>query len=113
MAVEQLTAIGYGLVLFGVLVGVGILVLQKFGDTVVTGCTQASCGAAGAWNATAQVCSNATSANCGAGSGTAYTGISYVATQLGSTGLTSYIPLIIIIMIAGLIFAYFGKGKGY
>lgn len=81
MAIEQLTAIGWGLVTFGIILGLGLVVLQKFGDV--------------------------------AGAGTANTTIQYIMTQMGSTGLAGYIPLIIIIVIAGLIFAYFGKGKGY
>ena len=81
MAIEQLTAIGWGLVTFGIILGLGLVVLQKFSDV--------------------------------AGAGTANTTIQYIITQMGSTGLAGYIPLIIIITIAGLIFAYFGKGKGY
>jgi len=81
MAVEQLTAIGWGLVMFGVIIGLGVTVLSKFGDTV---------------------------------GGGANTTIQYVITQMGSAGLAGWIPVIIVVVIAGLIFAYFGmKGKSY
>jgi hypothetical protein len=82
MAVEQLTAIGWGLVVFAVIVGVGIVVLQKLADTV--------------------------------GAGAANTTITYIITQLGSTGLAGWIPVVIVILIAGLVFLMFGnKGKMY
>jgi hypothetical protein len=84
MAMEQLTAIGWGLVMFGVIIGVGVTVLTKLGDQV---------------------------------GGTANTTIQYVITQMGSTGLAGWIPVIIVIVIAGLIFLYLGggigKGKAY
>lgn len=81
MAVNQLTAIGWGLVMFGVIIGLGVTVLAKFGETV---------------------------------GGAANTTIQYVITQMGSTGLAGWIPLIIVVVVAGLIFAYFGmKGKAY
>ena len=83
MAIERLTAIGWALVSFGIIIGLGTVVLQKFSDQT---------------------------------SGTANTTIQYVITQLGSTGLAGWIPLIIVVVIAGLIFLYFGmggKGQSY
>jgi len=79
MAVERLTAIGWGLVTFGILIGLGIVVLDKL------------------------------SANVG---GTANTTIQYVMTQLGSTGLAGWIPVVIVVLIAGLILVMFGGGRG-
>jgi len=110
MAVERLTAIGWGLVMFGIVIGLGVTVLQRFGDVVVI------CSDVGApsWNATAQQCQNLTNGTIGSAGGSAYTGISYVTTQMGSSGLAGWIPVIIVVVIAGLIFAYFGmKGKAY
>jgi len=78
--INLLTTIGWGLVMFGLIIGLGVTVLSKFGDV--------------------------------AGSGDANTTIQYVITQMGSTGLAGWIPLIIVVLIAGLIFAYFGMGKG-
>lgn len=79
MAVEQLTAIGWGLTMFAIIVGIGLVVLAKLGDTV---------------------------------GGTANTTIQYVMTQLGSTGLAGWIPVVIVVLIAGLVLALFG-GKKY
>ena len=81
MAVERLTAIGWGLVMFGIIVGIGVVVLQKFSEQT---------------------------------SGTANTTIQYVITQMSSSGLTGWLPVIIVVLIAGLILALFGgKGKTY
>ena len=80
MAVERLTAIGWGLTMFAIIVGIGLVVLSKLGDTV---------------------------------GGTANTTIQYVMTQMGSTGLAGWIPVVIVVLIAGLVLALFGGGKKY
>lgn len=79
---SALTAVGWSLVTFGIVIGLGVVVLDKFGQT--TG-------------------------------GTANTTLQYIITQMGSTGLAGWIPVIIVVTIAGLIFAYFGmrSGKSY
>jgi hypothetical protein len=110
---QQLTAIGWGLVMFGVIVGVGVTVLTKFGDQVVQ-CANIG-GAVATWNATTQLCANL-SGSTAAGTGSGYTTMSYVVTQMGQSGLAGWIPVIIVIVIAGLIFLYLGggmKGKNY
>ena len=94
--------------MFGLVIGLGMITLQKFGDSVVT-CADIG-GDTATWNATTQLCANSSGAT-GAGSGAGYTAISYVGTQMGSSGLAGWIPLIIVVLIAGLIFAYFGMGK--
>lgn len=79
--INTLTSIGWGLVMFGIIIGLGVTVLSKFGETV---------------------------------GGNANTTIQYVITQMGSSGLAGWIPLIIVVVVAGLIFAYFGmRGKAY
>jgi len=78
--INLLTTIGWGLVMFGLIIGLGVTVLSKFADV--------------------------------SGSGEANTTITYVIGQMGSSGLAGWIPLIIVVLIAGLIFAYFGMGKG-
>jgi hypothetical protein len=109
MAMQQLTAIGWGLVTFGIIIGVGVTILTKFGDNVVTCGTIG--GGAGTWNTSLQLCQNV-SGTTAAGSGAGYNVLSYVTTQMGSTGLAGWIPVIIVIVIAGLIFLYLGKGVG-
>ena len=63
------------------------------------------------WNSTSQTCVNASNTDPQTGVGTSYVSLAYISTQLGSTGLASYIPLIIIVMVAGVIFLYFGMGR--
>lgn len=79
MVVDRLTAIGWGLVTFAIILGLGLTVMTKFGAAV--------------------------------GAGTANTTIDYVMTQLGSSGLAGWIPVIIVIVIAGLVLAVFAGGK--
>jgi hypothetical protein len=81
MAVEQLTAIGWGLTMFAIIIGIGLVVLSKLSDTV--------------------------------GAGSANTTIQYVITQMGSTGLAGWIPVVIVVLIAGLVLALFGGAKKY
>jgi hypothetical protein len=106
--IQWLTGVAYGIVGLVMIVGIGIVVLQKIGDSVVT------CAAAfPTWNATTQLCQNA-SGSTTAGAGTAYTGISYGVTQLGSTGLLSWLPAVIALIIGVFFLAYFaGKKKEY
>lgn len=111
MAVDRLTAIGFGLTTFAIIVGLGLVVITKLGDQVVN--CNAIGGGASTWNSTLGLCVNA-SGSTGAGAGSAYTTVSYVATQMGSTGLAGWIPVIIVVLIAGLVLALFGgKGKSY
>ena len=102
MAVERLTAVGWGLVTFGLVIALGMIVLTKFGDQIVT------CSADKLWNATSQLCGNATGTASGSGNG--FAGVSSVITNLGSTGLAGWLPVVIVVIIAGLIFSYFGMG---
>ena len=108
----QLTSLGWGIVTFSIIVGVGALVITKLGDSV------ASCNSSVGmhYNSTARTCylTNGTPASDPLNSG--WSNLNYMNTQLGSTsGLASYVPLIIIIAIAGLLLGGFlvqgGKRK--
>lgn len=79
--VNMLTAIGWGLVMFAIIVGIGLVVLSKLADTV--------------------------------GTGTANTTINYVMGQMGSDGLAGWIPVVIVVLIAGIVLALFGGKKNY
>ncbi len=63
------------------------------------------------WNTSSQTCLNAIGAESSAGTGTAYTSIAYMLTNLGSGGLAGWVPAIIAISI-GLLFlgAFIMKG---
>lgn len=79
MAVERLTALGWGIVMFAIVIGLGLLVLTKFAAS--------------------------------AGTGDANTAIVYIMGQLGSSGLAGWLPVIIVVVVAGLIFLLFGGSK--
>lgn len=110
MAINQLTAIGWGLTVFAVIIAVGIFMLQKFADQVVV-CSNIG-GAAATWNVSSQLCQNATGSTA-AGAGSAFSTLGSVQGYMGSSGLAGWIPLIIVVLVAGLILALFGGKKKY
>ena len=71
---DNLSALGYGLVTFANIIGVGTVVLQKFGDSV---------------------------------GGTANTTVSYLNTQLGTSGLAGWTPAIIALSVGMLFLGIF------
>ena len=107
---DNIVALGYGIIVFAIVIGVGSVVLYNFGGAVAS-CSTASCGASGIWNGTAGQCSNAT-AVCGTPTGAGYTNTNYMLTQLGSSGLIGYTPALIAISIGMLFLGYFAIGKG-
>ena len=71
---DNLSGLGYGIITFAIIIGVGTVVLQKFGDAV---------------------------------GGTANTTVSYLNTQLGSTGLAGWTPAIIALSVGMLFLGVF------
>lgn len=100
---NDLQALGYGLVVFSVIIGVGTVVLVNFGGSTANCAGLTSCGTGGVWNSTGETCSNATSSSCGTPNTASYTNTNYLTTQLGSGGLAGWTPAIIAIAI-GLMF---------
>ena len=96
---NALIGLGLGIVIFALIVGVGVVVLQNFGDAVAT-CS----GAVGTWyyNATAQKCSNGTFA---VNKDPADTGWNTQQTMIGylSSNLITWVPAIIALGV-GLLF---------
>lgn len=79
--VSQLQVITFGIVGLVILVGIGLTVLSKLGDSV---------------------------------GGTANTSIQYGMTQIGSTGLLSWLPAVIALLIGVFFLSYFaGKQSSY
>jgi hypothetical protein len=97
---NQLTALGYGIIVFAILVGVGSVVLYNFG-TSVSNCPTTS----PTFNATNGVCTNSSGGGTIVTPGTAYQNVAYLTRNLGSTngGLASWTPAIIAISV-GLLF---------
>ena len=76
---DNLSSLGYGLVTFAIIIGVGTVVLTKFGDSV---------------------------------GGTANTTVSYLNTQLGSSGLAGWTPAIIALSVGMLFLGVFLTRSG-
>ena len=103
--VGQLGGIAFGIVTLIIIVGLGLVVLTKLGDT------QANCATAYTFNTTQQKCVNATNGDPTTATGSAYTSLAYGSTQLGSTGLLSWLPAIIALIIGVFFLAYFAGNK--
>jgi len=104
---DQLTALGWGVVTFAITIGVGTVVLTRFGNAV------ASCGSGYTFNATANTCYNASGlpANTSTPTG-GWTTTNYLNTQLGTTGLAGWAPAIIAFAVGMLFLGTFIIGKG-
>ena len=103
---DVLQGIGYGIVAFAILVVVGLVVLQRLGDAV------AQCGTGFTFNTTAQYCQNSTGGGDVDPANSAWVSGDYLATQLGSSGLSGWIPAIIAVAIGALFLSYFmGKRR--
>ena len=101
---NELTAVGYGLVVFAIIIGVGTVVLYNFSAAT------ASCPTAfSTYNATAELCQNSTGSTVDPSTSTLNT--NYLMDQLGQSGLAGWTPAIIAITV-GLLFlgAFMIKG---
>ena len=98
---DVLQGIGYGIVAFAILIVVGLVVLTKLGDTT------AKCldGDFPTYDVTSRACSNGTDTI--DATGNAFTTGNYISTQLGSTGLSGWIPAIIAVAVGVLFLSYF------
>jgi len=98
-----LTALAMGIVIFAISVGVGTVVLSKFGQAI------ADCGGNTAWNSTSETCTNATG-DYGASTGTLTT--KSLQSDLGTSGLAGWTGAIIALSV-GLLFigALMGRKK--
>lgn len=107
--VGQMQVIAFGIIALIILVGIGSTVLTKLGATQAS--CASTCGAAGTYNESTNVCSNASAANCGAAGGTVYTAINYGNTQIGSTGMLSWLPALIALLVGVFFLSYFAGKK--
>jgi len=105
---NTLQAIGFGIVGFAVIVVIGIVVMTRLGDSVAT------CTTGYIYNSTSRGCNEASNvSNTSVAGGDGFTTGNYLTTQLGSTGLSGWIPAVIAVAIGGLFLALFGGKKGY
>ena len=106
---NDLTSLGYGLITFAIIIGVGTVVLVNFGNSTAT------CATNYVFNTTQQKCVNATNGDPTATGSPAYANTNYLTTQLGSTGLAGWTPAIIAIAVGIMFLGAFmigGKKKG-
>jgi len=123
--IDNLTGLGYGIVTFAVVIGVGVVVLSKFGSTML-GCPTDASGYLYVENTTATglygksastACYNATNTETVSSmvdtSGTkANITTNYLSGQLGSSGLAGWTPAIIALTIGMLFLGMFLAKKG-
>jgi len=103
---DVLQGIGYGIVAFAILVVVGLVVLTKLGDAT------ANCATAYTYDIATRKCLNATGGDATDPTNGAWVTSGYVSTQLGSTGLSGWIPAIIAVAVGALFLSYFmGKRR--
>jgi len=113
---DKLTALGYGIVVFAIVIGMGIVLLLNFAQTTA-GCSTTTATAANGlynWNSTSQTCMNTSGSS--QTNPTATTNLLSMSTYLGtgSGGLASWTTTIIALAV-GLLFlgAFFiKKSKG-
>jgi len=102
---NNLSALGYGLVTFAVIIGVGTILLTKFGDSVAT------CATAYTYNVSQQQCQNATGGDLTDPTNAGWTSTNYLNTQLGTAGLAGWAPAIIAFTV-GMLFLGVFMAKG-
>ena len=103
---DNLSNLGYGIITFAIIIGVGTIVLTRFGDSV------AECASGYTYNATLQKCSNGTASFNVDPTNTEWTTNSYLNTQLGTTGLAGWTPAIIALSVGMLFLGAFLRKKG-
>jgi len=111
---DRLTALGWGVVTFAVTIGVGIVVLEKFGGAVAI-CPAGTWSEAVTWNSATGYCENTSGTHYGTG-GTGAVNTFYVAGQLGQNGLAGWTPAIIAFAVGMLFLGAFligGRKKTY
>lgn len=108
--IGDLSSLAIGIILFAIMLGVGIVVLEKFGDGL------ADCAAGFTYNSSAAVraCQNDSNiSQTASATGAGYADLNQMNVELGTTsGLGSWTPAIVALVV-GLLFigALYGKRK--
>jgi len=98
---NNLSNLGYGLVTFAIIIGVGSIVLVKFGGSL------AECGTGFTYNATLDTCSNGTTIDNVDPTNAGWVNTNYLTGQLGSSGLAGWTPAIIALSVGMLFLGVF------
>jgi hypothetical protein len=104
---DTLHGLGYGIVTLAILVVVGLVVLTKLSDTTAT------CAPGFTYSPANQTCQNTTDVSDTADpTNPAWEGGNYLGGQLGSSGLSGWVPAIIAVAVGALFLSYFmGKRR--
>jgi len=94
---DQLSGLGYGIITFALIIGIGTIVLQRFGGSVAT------CSASDTYNASLDLCQNNSNASVTTNPTGAWVTVNYLGGQLGSSGLAGWTPAIIALTV-GMLF---------
>jgi len=98
---NNLSALGYGIITFAIIIGIGTVVLTKFGGSVAT------CASGFTYNATLDQCSNGTPAFDTDPTNAAWVNTNYLTGQLGQSGLAGWTPAIIALAVGMLFLGVF------
>lgn len=104
---DNLTALGYGIVTFAVIIGIGVVLTTQLGKASLT------CNSSLTWNGS--TCVNASGWKFAAGVrdlGQANATLGYMTGQLGQSGLAGWTPAIIALTIGMLFLGVFVTGLG-
>jgi len=102
---QNLIGLAWGIGSFALVIGVTVIVLQNFAGSI------AGCNTGFEYNATNQLCQNATNVSITAAVSSGTGTVNYLGTQMGTSGLAGWAPAIIALSV-GLLFlgAFFVKG---
>jgi len=99
---NKLSTLGYGLVTFAIIIGVGTVVLSKFGGSLAT------CATGFEYNSSQDYCQNATNYSSYTDpTNTEWVNVNYLTGQLGSSGLAGWTPAIIALSVGMLFLGVF------
>jgi len=90
---DELSGLGYGIITFALIIGIGVVVLHQFGGAVAT------CASGFAWNTTTDLCQETANASNTATPTGSWTNVNYMSGQLGSSGLAGWTPAIIALVV--------------
>ena len=103
---NDLSALGYGLVLFAVIIGVGTIILVRFGGAT------AGCDTGYTYDYTTEYCvEDANASHSVTPTAPSWTNTNYLSGQLGSGGLAGWTPAIIAVAIGVMFLGAFMIGK--
>ena len=114
---DNLSSLGYGLITFAIIIGVGVVLLQEFAESVADCPTGYAYNTNGSTIFTDNACCLTGGVDCSSAgnSTTASTGttnLEYMDTQMGSSGLAGWTPAIIALSVGMLFLGVFLTKKG-